>query len=596
MAGLLLACLVLGKASGWSDEGELHPEANGVNGQTKIEITHVGGFDSIFEEYPAVPSPEQAAEHPASALEDLVRLLSQEEHLLAGLAELRRAAEAPARLQRLLMGLPNPRGGSREQMEERLGNPVAALQLVWRLARVWPRKTKALLAHWRALGKEPLAALFPISATRDLPSVREEEVGAAMRGLLSLQHYHNISCSVLAEGFGQPEERLSKEQMEVLARTATAGHYLRLAVAWLEEARRRAPAARLDRALRRAREEHDRRLMTLDLGEFDQSTNLVYHMAAEPYDEDLRASDLCRKKIKENKEFAEWSSQDRDLFQGVHPSKQPWAAIYVGQDGQRARLCRGEAVRRTTSHCSWLHRAQPALRLGPFKYEEIRTSPWVGIIRDLAQPEELEAVKQEARRAGLVPTTLLRYRDGEYSYDPSAVVRRTSKVTYRSERQLPALADWSARLERATGLRLRTDKFDSENYQIMNYGLGGAILAHRDSDDVSLDDPTFSESWPNGGPRLATVMVWLAPALEGGRTVFAGAGIGVEGEAGAALLWWNLRSDGSLDSRNHHTGCPVVRGSKWVANKWVRWPAQMWSMPCARQRGRHYRGIQHTAR
>ena len=66
--------------------------------------------------------------------------------------------------------------------------------------------------------------------------------------------------------------------------------------------------------------------------------------------------------------------------------------------------------------------------------------------------------------------------------------------------------------------------------QIMNYGLGGAILTHRDSmgSEGGQGDPSSSESLYNGGPRLATVMLWLAPALQGGRTVFAGAGLQVQ--------------------------------------------------------------------
>ena len=71
----------------------------------------------------------------------------------------------------------------------------------------------------------------------------------------------------------------------------------------------------------------------------------------------------------------------------------------------------------------------------------------------------------------------------------------------------------------------------------------------------------------NGGPRLATVMIWLSSVEEGGRTVFDGAGVAEAARPGAALVWWNLRSDGSLDSRNHHMGCPVIRGNKWIANK-----------------------------
>ena len=51
---------------------------------------------------------------------------------------------------------------------------------------------------------------------------------------------------------------------------------------------------------------------------------------------------------------------------------------------------------------------------------------------------------------------------------------------------------------------------------------------------------------------------------------------------------YNLRSDGSLDSRTHHTGCPVVRGNKWIANKWIKWHEQMGTRPCSRQRGQHY--------
>ena len=36
---------------------------------------------------------------------------------------------------------------SLERVEGHLENPVAVLNMVWRLARIWPRKIKALLAH-----------------------------------------------------------------------------------------------------------------------------------------------------------------------------------------------------------------------------------------------------------------------------------------------------------------------------------------------------------------------------------------------------------------------------------------------------------------
>lgn len=125
----------------------------------------------------------------------------------------------------------------------------------------------------------------------------------------------------------------------------------------------------------------------------------------------------------------------------------------------------------------------------------------------------------------------------------------------------------------------------------MNYGLGGSILTHRDSDDSNLDNPIYSESWHNGGPRLATVMIWMTDVTDGGRTIFDGAQVSVSTRPGSALVWWNIRSDGSLDSRNHHMGCPVVRGNKWIANKWVKWPDQMWTFPCSVTRGQHLLGF-----
>lgn len=39
--------------------------------------------------------------------------------------------------------------------------------------------------------------------------------------------------------------------------------------------------------------------------------------------------------------------------------------------------------------------------------------------------------------------------------------------------------------------------------------------------------------------------------------------------AGDALLFYNLRVDGSQDVAAMHTGCPVLDGIKWTATKWI---------------------------
>lgn len=46
-------------------------------------------------------------------------------------------------------------------------------------------------------------------------------------------------------------------------------------------------------------------------------------------------------------------------------------------------------------------------------------------------------------------------------------------------------------------------------------------------------------------------------------------GVGVRPRRGRAVLWWNKREDGSVDWRSKHVGCPVVRGVKWAATRWM---------------------------
>ena len=38
---------------------------------------------------------------------------------------------------------------------------------------------------------------------------------------------------------------------------------------------------------------------------------------------------------------------------------------------------------------------------------------------------------------------------------------------------------------------------------------------------------------------------------------------------------YTRRSDGSIDPRMDHQGCPVLYGNKWIANKWIRWTEQV---------------------
>merc|ERR1711963_1164145 len=60
---------------------------------------------------------------------------------------------------------------------------------------------------------------------------------------------------------------------------------------------------------------------------------------------------------------------------------------------------------------------------------------------------------------------------------------RTSKVTYINENLNENAKKISRAIELVTRSFLKKQKYDSENFQVMNYGMGGLISAHVDSNN-----------------------------------------------------------------------------------------------------------------
>ena len=164
-----------------------------------------------------------------------------------------------------------------------------------------------------------------------------------------------------------------------------------------------------------------------------------------------------------------------------------------------------------------------------------------------------------------------------------------------NEKIVPAAMKISKRIELATRLNLYTDKYSSENYQVMNYGIGGKITPHLDSRGVRYDQNLTDENTMQkstemlelGGPRIMTFMIYLTSVDIGGSTLFPQAGISVKPEMGSALFWFNMGPQNNYDSRIRHMGCPVLHGNKWIANKWIKWIANYRNYPCHIQKN-HY--------
>eukprot|EP00271_Cylindrocystis_brebissonii_P012405 TRINITY_DN308_c0_g1_i3.p1 TRINITY_DN308_c0_g1~~TRINITY_DN308_c0_g1_i3.p1 ORF type:complete len:207 (+),score=23.15 TRINITY_DN308_c0_g1_i3:991-1611(+) len=120
---------------------------------------------------------------------------------------------------------------------------------------------------------------------------------------------------------------------------------------------------------------------------------------------------------------------------------------------------------------------------------------------------------------------------------------------------------------------------NGEAIQVLRYNLGQKYDAHY---DFFPDD----KEKQLGGNRYATVLIYLSDVEFGGETIFPHAeaaahqadgtwsecgmkGLGVKPAKGDALLFFSLKPDASSDQFSMHAACPVVRGVKWSATKWL---------------------------
>lgn len=70
--------------------------------------------------------------------------------------------------------------------------------------------------------------------------------------------------------------------------------------------------------------------------------------------------------------------------------------------------------------------------------------------------------------------------------------------------------------------------------------------------------------------RVATALLYLNDAYEGGETNFPELGIKVRGGLGDLLIFHNLDADNMPDMRMIHAGLPITAGEKWLATRWIR--------------------------
>lgn len=152
---------------------------------------------------------------------------------------------------------------------------------------------------------------------------------------------------------------------------------------------------------------------------------------------------------------------------------------------------------------------------------------------------------------------------------------RISKNCWLNGKHDPLIDRVNRRMTALTGLNLQT----AEDFQVQNYGLAGHYDPHF---DFSRDLKNSTLGQLGTGNRIATVLLYMSDVEAGGATVFPYVGARVMPSKGDAVFWHNLLQSGEGDFRTRHAGCPVLKGWKWVSNKWIHEAGNEFNRPCAK--------------
>eukprot|EP00884_Botryococcus_braunii_P006138 jgi/Botrbrau1/15525/Bobra.0123s0001.1 len=156
---------------------------------------------------------------------------------------------------------------------------------------------------------------------------------------------------------------------------------------------------------------------------------------------------------------------------------------------------------------------------------------------------------------------------------------RTSQGTFLSRGSDPhgVLAWVEEKVAQLTGL----PSAYGEPFNVLRYENGQHYDSHYDVFEPESYGPQASQ-------RMATFLFYLSDVEEGGETIFplegrngldrlrnidyrsCDQGYKYKPRLGDAVLFYSMHPNGTFDKHALHGGCPVVKGTKWVATKWIR--------------------------
>ncbi|KAK3192996.1 hypothetical protein Dsin_024306 [Dipteronia sinensis] len=213
---------------------------------------------------------------------------------------------------------------------------------------------------------------------------------------------------------------------------------------------------------------------------------------------------------------------------------------------------------------------EPSIQSIPFQV--LSWKPRALYFPSFATAEQCHSIIEMAK-VRLKPSSLA-LRKGET--DESTKGTRTSSGTFiSSSEDKTGILDF---IERKIARATMIPQMHGEAFNVLRYEIGQKYDSHYDAFNPNEYGPQTSQ-------RMASFLLYLSDVEEGGETMFpfeSGSnmnsgydfrkciGLKVKPRRGDGLLFYSLFPNGTIDRTSLHGSCPVIKGEKWVATKWIR--------------------------
>ncbi|EDV53054.1 prolyl 4-hydroxylase subunit alpha-2 [Drosophila erecta] len=455
----------------------------------------------------------------------------------------------------------NERNEAREWGPAYLESPINQYLLNKRLTVDWQRVENLMAA---STGEKPLTRLRKFRLKPD-----KKELEGAIDGLLRLQYVYRLKAKDLASGILDGVDygtQLNSEHCVDIARLALRDQHPRLAHSWLMEANGRLAGG-----------EQEEKLKPQILALLVQAKKELedFRGLNDTYQELIGIQPASEEHAKNYEAFLD-SLGARALLNESKPILEhapiPEEGEPVGEFQAYSLTCSGHwrLTPKEQSHlrCGYVTETHPFLWIAPLKAEELFQDPLLVLYHDVIYQSEIDVIRK------LTENRLMRATVTGHNESLVSNVR-TSQFTFIPASAHKVLSTIDQRVADMTNLNMKY----AEDHQFANYGIGGHYGQHMDWFYQTTFDAGLVSS-PEMGNRIATVLFYLSDVSQGGGTAFPQLRTLLKPKKYAAAFWHNLHASGVGDVRTQHGACPIIAGSKWVQNRWIREFDQSDRRPC----------------